>query len=121
MKYLGIDFDNTLVSYDELFHKVALELNLIEVDMEKSKTAIRDYLRARDQDNLFTLLQSEIYGKRIEEAIPFEGLLKAIKFIEAEGINISIISHKTKYPYRGPQYDLHSAALSWLKKEKIIH
>ena len=32
------------------------------------------------------------------------------------GYSFKIISHKTQYPYKGPKYDLRSAALKWLEK-----
>ena len=40
MKKLGIDFDNTIVIYDELFYKVALERNLIPINFSKNKLKI---------------------------------------------------------------------------------
>ena len=45
MKILGIDFDNTIVRYDNLFYKIALEKGLIDTSIGKSKE-IRDYLRS---------------------------------------------------------------------------
>ena len=71
---LGIDFDNTLIIYDALFKKAALEKNLIPINFPECKNSIRDYLRERDQEKLFTTLQGEIYGSRIFEASPAEGM-----------------------------------------------
>ena len=34
----GLDFDNTIVSYDSLFHKVAVELNLINLYAHYTET-----------------------------------------------------------------------------------
>ena len=34
MTLLGLDFDNTLVRYDNLFHKLALEKGLINDEVE---------------------------------------------------------------------------------------
>ena len=47
MTVLGLDFDNTLVRYDELFHKVALNKGLIKGDLPVNKMTIRDYLRKK--------------------------------------------------------------------------
>ena len=44
---LGLDFDNTIVSYDALFHKVALEGSLIPADVAPTKLNVRDYLRSQ--------------------------------------------------------------------------
>ena len=119
MKRIGIDFDNTIVIYDELFYKVALERNLIPINFSKNKLKIRNYLRKNNKENEFTNIQSEVYGKRIIDAIPapniFEALNKISNFYE-----INIISHKTKYPYSGEKYDLHKAAINWLEKNKFL-
>ena len=42
---LGVDFDNTIVSYDCLFHRVAAERGLIPASLVATKGAVRDYLR----------------------------------------------------------------------------
>ena len=113
---LGLDFDNTLITYDALFKKAALEKKLIPKDFPESKNLIRNYLREKNQEILFTLLQGEVYGKRISEADQAEGMYAALKEAKNNGIELFIISHKTKIPYRGPKYDLHHAALTWLEK-----
>ena len=76
---LGIDFDNTLIIYDALFKKAALEKNLIPLNFPECKNSIRDYLRERGQEKLFTILQGEIYGSRIFEASPAKGMYETLK------------------------------------------
>ena len=116
MKLLGLDFDNTLVRYDKLFHQVAIKKGLIKDSLPADKTAIRDYLRNKGQDDQFTLLQGEVYGLRILDAEPAEGMLKALGELHQRGIPMVVVSHKTRTPYRGPAYDLHQAAWNWLEK-----
>ena len=116
MTLLGLDFDNTLVRYDKLFHQLALEKSLIKKSLPSDKTAIRDYLRSQGQDEQFTLLQGEVYGLRILEAEPAEGMLKALGELHQRGIPMVLVSHKTRTPYKGPAYNLHQAAWSWLEK-----
>ena len=120
MTLLGLDFDNTLVRYDKLFHKLALEKNLIEQEIPANKTAIRDYLREQGKEEEFTLLQGEVYGPRILEAEPAEGMLQALNELNENGIQMVIVSHKTRTPYMGPPYDLHKAAWNWLDKYKFF-
>ena len=55
MKKIGIDFDNTIVSYDDLFHKIATEQKLIPENFPHSKLLIRDYLRKKNLINIFHL------------------------------------------------------------------
>jgi len=116
MTLVGLDFDNTLVSYDLLFKKLALEKNLIDESVAAEKKAIRDHLHSKGQDEQFTLLQGEVYGKRIEDAEPADGMLETLRTVQSIGIDLVLISHKTKVPYVGPSYDLHNAAKCWLTK-----
>tara|TARA_B100000700_G_scaffold123188_1_gene137881 strand:- start:257 stop:877 length:621 start_codon:yes stop_codon:yes gene_type:complete len=121
MKYkLGIDFDNTLVNYDRLFYEVALDLNLINASVLPNKKAVRDFLIKQDLENSFTKLQAEIYGKHIMRSIPDNSLISSLKRVKSADIDICIVSHKTMFPYLGPKYNLHEAALNWLKKNKFF-
>ncbi len=113
---IGLDFDNTLISYDALFYKVALEKGLIPKELEPTKLGVRNYLRSISQDNNFTLLQGEVYGLRILEANPCIGMLNALKSIQKDEMKLLIVSHKTHTPYKGPSFDLHNAARGWLEK-----
>ena len=98
MTLIGLDFDNTLVRYDKLFHQLAVEKNLIDASLPASKTIIRDYLRRQERINL--PLAGEVYGSRILEAHPSEGS-GSIDSIKESGVPMALISHKTK-PFKGP-------------------
>jgi hypothetical protein len=113
---IGIDFDNTIVSYDALFHQVALEKQLISSSLPKSKLAVRDYLRESNKEDLWTLMQGEVYGSRMDDAIAYPGFFKFAKQAQECGHQIFIISHKTRHPFAGPKYDLHQAAKDWVNK-----
>ena len=41
---IGLDFDNTIVCYDRLFHRLAVERELIPPALTLSKQAVRDFL-----------------------------------------------------------------------------
>ena len=86
--------------------------------MPAKKKIIRDYLIQKNIEEEFTLIQAEVYGRRILEAKPTKNFIQSIQNINkrVEFLDIFIVSHKTKNPYKGPKYDLHSAALSWLEK-----
>ena len=104
MILLGLDFDNTLVSYDKLFHQVALEKGLINESISADKIVIRDHLRGQGLDEQFTLLQGEVYGLRILEAEPASGMLKALTELHQRAIPMVLVSHKTRFPYKGPAH-----------------
>lgn len=114
---LGLDFDNTLISYDQLFRCVALDNALIPADTPPQKNAVRDYLRQHGQEHEWTRLQGEVYGNRILEAEPYAGMKESLRKLSKRHISMSIVSHKTRTPYIGEPWDLHAAATSWLKDQ----
>ena len=113
---IGVDFDNTIVSYDKVFHKVALEQSLIKSNLNISKIAVRDYLRDKGQNNIWTELQGYVYGKRMLDADVFPGFIEFLNFSRKNSIEVSIISHKTIYPYLGNKYNLHDSAREFISK-----
>lgn len=112
---IGVDFDNTIVSYDALFHRVCKERDLIPADVPVSKSEVRNYLRRMGKEEVWTEMQGYVYGARMNEAEPYPGGLDFFRALRAAQIPVCIISHKTRHPYLGEKYDLHEAALSWLK------
>jgi hypothetical protein len=112
---IGVDFDNTIVCYDGLFHRLACEQGLITALVPARKEDVRDYLRARGKEDVWTELQGFVYGARMDEAIAFPGVLEFFAEARKRAIDVYVISHKTRYPYRGEQYDLHAAARCWLE------
>ena len=111
---IGIDFDNTIVSYDALFHRVALERAHIPADLPVSKLQVRDYLRSIDREPVWTELQGYVYGARMAEADMFPGVLAFLNWARGQGHETFIISHKTLHPFMGPPYNLHDAAREWV-------
>lgn len=112
---LGVDFDNTIVRYDELFHQSALEAGLIPEETAVSKTAVRNHMREAGIEDRWTRLQGRVYGPLIEEAEPFEGARETFTRLIDSGIEIHVISHKTRRPYSDEDHDLHAAARRFLE------
>lgn len=111
---LGIDFDNTLVSYDGVFHRAALDQGLITPEVGHGKDEVRGYLRSVNREDDWTALQGEVYGARMDLASLYDGAVDAIRALKERGAVIRIVSHKTKFPFKGPRHDLHEAARSFL-------
>ena len=111
---IGIDFDNTIVRYDRLFHHVALEKGLIPASVPASKGDVRDYLRSIGGEQDWIELQGIVYGVRMHEADPFPGVAAFFEGCRVAGIPVRIVSHKTRKPFAGPDCDLHAAAQRWL-------
>lgn len=115
--HIGVDFDNTIVCYDALFHRVAREKNLIPDTVPVNKSDVRNYLRRVGNEEAWTEMQGYVYGFRMAEAAPYPGVIEFFQACRKAGIPISIISHKTRHPFRGESYDLHAAATAWLEQQ----
>jgi len=116
MMHIGMDFDNTVVVYDEVFYVHAVKLGLIKKGLRKNKQIIRDTIRhLPDGESEWIKLQGLVYGLNIDEAGPAEGVEDFLTICKEKRVPVSIISHKTLYPALGPKYDLHKAAKDWLE------
>jgi len=117
---IGIDFDNTIVCYDDVFYQSAVMKGLIPLSSVQTKQSIRDHLRALNQENTWTELQGYVYGPGMQFAHPFSGIISFLRLCKKFHIDVFIISHKTRFPYAGECYDLHAAAQKWLSDNIII-
>lgn len=111
---IGLDFDNTIVRYDALFHRVAREMADIPAELPPSKVLVRNHLRAIGREALWTEMQGIVYGPRMGEAEIFPGLVDFLQWAGERGHALCIVSHRTRHPFLGPPYDLHQAARDWI-------
>ena len=113
-----MDFDNTIVSYDAIMHKVALEQGWIEPQLQKSKKQIQDHIRlTSDGERKWQQLQAIVYGQRIRKAQLMEGVLDFLQSCTKHEIKVYIISHKTRYSNLGESKDdLRVAALDFMRQ-----
>jgi len=112
---IGLDFDNTLVRYDRLFHRLAVERHLVPTHLPATKQSVRDFLRTSGREDDWTELQGIAYGPRITDAEPFPGVMRFLVRCRRAGVRVAVVSHKTRFPYRGPKHDLHTAAHEFLE------
>lgn len=119
---IGIDLDNTLVCYDELFHFAAHHEGLVELSAPKSKELIRDAIRLLPQgENKWTRLQAIVYGPRMSGATAFAGSEDFLRHCSEQGTKVVIVSHKTHFAtLDGKQVDLRESALTWMKAKKFF-
>lgn len=112
---IGVDFDNTIVCYDGIFHRIALERGIIPASLPRDKTTVRDHLRQTGREPDWTEMQGYVYGPRLIDAQPYPGVLEFFQAAARRGIEVRIVSHKTRHPFLGEQHDLHAAAWGWLE------
>lgn len=113
---IGIDFDNTLITYDEVFRARALERGLIATGFRGSKQAIRDAIRLLpDGEYAWQRLQGHVYGSGITDALMFDGVQDFLIRCRNEGAVVFIISHKTEFGHHDSAHvNLRRAALEWM-------
>ena len=117
---IGVDFDNTIVCYDDVFHRIALAEELIPAELPRDKIAVRNHLRAIGREDRWTAMQGLVYGERMAEAQPFPGVREFFSACAERAIRVAIISHRTRQPIVGEPCDLHAAAFRWLKENGFV-
>jgi hypothetical protein len=79
---IGIDFDNTLINYDDVFFAMAKRSGLIGSGVPSRKRDVRDAIRKLPDGELtWQRLQGQVYGKGIAEAA-----MAALDWMTAQGL-----------------------------------
>lgn len=120
---IGIDFDNTIVSYDDLIHRVAVERGLVGSRVKKNKKKIRDAIRQLPGGEIeWQKVQAVVYGPRMAEAFPAQGAVEFLQTCEQRNVQVWIVSHKTEFAnYDDSGTSLRAAALSWLQQQRATN
>ena len=116
---IGIDIDNTIICYDRVFAHVAMSQGF-PVKSNASKNEVKKWFHERDMQQAFTLLQGEVYGKFIDLASLFDGVLAFVDVAKRAGCHLFLVSHKTRYPIVGEKVDLHKSASRFLVNNNVI-
>ncbi|MEG3969495.1 hypothetical protein QUA00_18015 [Microcoleus sp. T2B6] len=121
-RIIGVDFDNTIVSYDDLMHRLAVEKGWISPEVSKSKKQIRDCIRLLPNGDIeWQKLQAIVYGRQMQEAKLIEGVLTFFKLCQQHRMRVYIVSHKTEYAnYDETKTNLREAALAWMKSHSFF-
>lgn len=118
---IGIDLDNTIISYENAFLTVGKELGFLPQEWTGSKIQIRDYLRKKpDGEITWQRLQGQVYGSHLDLADLFPGVFRFIWRCKHRNVPVDIISHKTEYGhYDENRVSLRAAASSFLAKKGL--
>ena len=119
---IGIDLDNTIVSYDQLMHTLARQHGWIGSDVRQSKRHVRDALRKLpDGEISWQKLQGEAYGPHMKEASLIPGVREFFQRCRTGEVDVSIVSHKTEFAAYDPTgTNLREVSLDWLRNHKIL-
>jgi hypothetical protein len=119
---VGIDLDNTIISYDRVFLQEARLRGFVSGDFVGTKREIRDRLRLLPGGEIeWQRLQARVYGPAIAGAVVAEGAIDFVERLRSEGAAVSIVSHKTAFSNLSESpVNLRDAARGWLRKSGII-
>ena len=113
---IGVDFDNTIITYDRLIQRLAWERELIGTEVPCNKRCIRDAIRRRPGgETEWRRLQAMVYGPLIGEAELIEGVDQFFESCRHRGIKVYVVSHKTNLAAADETgTSLREAALDWM-------
>jgi hypothetical protein len=119
---IGVDFDNTLIIYDDLLKKLALDRDLLGDRAIEGKRQIRDALRAEPNGEIeWQKLQADAYGPCIGEARLAVGAARFLQLAREAGITVYTISHKTEWASQDRTgTSLRRAALDWMEANGLF-
>jgi hypothetical protein len=119
---IGTDFDNTIVSYDELMYRAAVDRGLIADDGDRRKRSVRDRVRQLPDGEIeWQKLQALAYGPLMRDAQLVDGVEEFMRRCRDAGIAIAIVSHKTEFAnYDETRTNLRTAALDWMAAHRFF-
>ena len=119
---IGLDLDNTLIDYGDLFYRAALARGLLTPDVPCDKTSVRDRLRRLADGELhWQRIQAEVYGPGLVASRPYPGAGEFLDAAARGGFQLAVVSHKTRFAAQDPQgTDLHEAARGWLRSQGFM-
>ncbi len=121
---IGIDLDNTIISYDVAFLTVGKKLGLLPTYFCGSKKQIKSFLlESPDGQFNWEKLQGKVYGSEIESATLFPSVRESLaQFCADKRVEIYIISHKTELAHHDENHtNIREAATVFLTKCGILH
>jgi hypothetical protein len=114
---VGLDFDNTIVGYDDVFCFAARKARLVPESFSGGKTAVKSHLLTLpDGGTEWMRLQGQVYGALMDQAVMMKGVDGFLHKARELGADVFVVSHKTTHGHFDVQrVDLRRAARSWLE------
>jgi hypothetical protein len=116
---VGIDFDNTLISYEAVMARLAAERGLLPSGAIATKKQIRDAIRMLpDGEKAWMRLQADVYGPGISEGRIMDGAKDFFQECRRRSVRVYVVSHKTQFAAGGDgKTDLRTCALDWMRSQ----
>ena len=117
---IGIDFDNTIICYDDVFCQLAKSAKLVPEDYVGTKRELREIVQASSEGDIaWQRLQGKAYGECLDMAQIFPGVKDFIAACHAHGnVELFIVSHKTELGhFDEKKISLRDAARKWLRQQ----
>ena len=113
---VGLDLDNTLVYYDNVFAAEAKKQGLVSDEWQGTKQNLKDKLFSiQEGDKLWQKIQGQVYGPSMYKASLFPGVARFLLRCKLLGHTVFIVSHKTKYGhFDHTKTLLRQVALDWM-------
>lgn len=119
---IGVDFDNTIACYDEVFPEVATRLGFAAGGNLRTKTGVKEEILSRDGgDTAWQKLQGQVYGKYMPLASGFPGFAEFLILCKLRGHAVFVVSHKSEYGhFDAKKVPLRSAATTWMRATGLL-
>ena len=116
---IGLDFDNTLARYDEVFAQSAKELGFLPIEFSGSKEFVkRELFKIPEGESKWQRLQGQVYGPAMDSAVLFSGATSFAIRARQRGHRLFIVSHKTRYGHQDEtRTPLREKALQWMESK----
>lgn len=118
---IGIDLDNTIISYEHAFHEVALSMGWVTEEVPRTKNHVKNYMHERGCEVEFTILQGLVYGRYIHSAEIYDGVSEFFEWALSRELQVNILSHKSQYPIRGEKVNLRLSAKNFLEEHNFFN
>ncbi|MSW12993.1 MAG: phosphotransferase, partial [Actinobacteria bacterium] len=117
---IGLDFDNTIANYDQAFPEVARILGYETKTLNKRDLKL-DLLKQPDGDTAWQKVQGLVYGKYIDLASLYPGVVEFVLRALSGDNQVFIVSHKTQLGhFDESRTPLRQAATNWLINQELV-
>lgn len=118
---IGIDIDNTVLSYDDAFRKAADSFLQLKILPGMGKEETKSFVVAKEGEASWTRLQGIVYSSVPKDVSVSEGFEAFLAQARVEKVAITYVSHKTKFPISGSKKDMRAPITSLMKAQGHIN